>query len=55
MKLIPIYAWKKGLHVFEARQERFIKRPWAQGVVLLACVVVAMLLANLEATKEVYK
>lgn len=55
MKLIPIYAWNKGIHIFEARQERFIKRPWAQGVVLLACVVVAMLLANLPFTSGAYK
>ncbi len=28
--------------------------PWAQGVILLVCVVVAMLLANLPFTKEFY-
>ena len=55
MKLIPVYAWKKGLHVFETKQERFIKKPWAQGVILLACVVVAMLLANLSFTRDAYK
>ncbi|MDY6276994.1 MAG: Na+/H+ antiporter NhaA [Bacteroidales bacterium] len=55
MKLIPIYAWNKGVHIFETKQEKFIKRPWAQGVVLLVCVVIAMLLANLPWTSEAYK
>ncbi len=31
-----------------------MKKPWAQGVLLLACVVIAMLLANLPATKHLY-
>ena len=55
MKLIPIYAWNKGVHIFESKQERFIKKPWAQGVILLLCVVVAMLLANLPFTRDAYK
>jgi len=55
MRLIPMYAWNKGVRNFRVRNERFIKQPWAQGVVLLACVVVAMLLANLPFTKELYR
>lgn len=55
MKLIPIYAWNKGIHIFESKQEKFIKKPWAQGVILMACVIVAMLLANLPFTKDGYK
>ena len=35
-------------------QDKFSKQPWAQGVVLLACVAVAMLLANLPFTKHIY-
>jgi len=54
MRLIPIYAWTKGVRNFRVRNERFIKQPWAQGVVLLCCVVVAMLLANLPFTKDLY-
>ncbi len=55
MPLIPIYAWTKGFRNFEHRNRIFMKQPWAQGVILLACVVIAMLLANLPATKELYR
>jgi len=34
--------------------QKFMAQPWAGGVTLLACVVVAMLLANLPATREIY-
>ncbi len=54
MALIPIYAWTKGFRNFEQRNKRFQKQPWAQGVILLACVVIAMLLANLPFTKHFY-
>lgn len=54
MQLIPIYAWNKGIRNFEHRSKRFTKKPWAQGVILLSCVVVALLLANLPFTKEFY-
>lgn len=54
MRLIPVYTWTKGVHNFDHRRKTFAKQPWAQGVVLLACVVVAMLLANLPATKDFY-
>lgn len=54
MRLIPIYTWNKGIRNFEKRRKTFIKQPWAQGVILLACVALAMLLANLPFTKELY-
>jgi NhaA family Na+:H+ antiporter len=54
MALIPIYWWNKEVHNFRISQDKFSKQPWAQGVVLLACVVVAMLLANLPFTKHIY-
>lgn len=54
MGLIPIYAWTKGVRNFDHRRKVFAKQPWAQGVVLLTCVIVAMLLANLPATKDFY-
>ena len=54
MALIPIYWWNKEVHNFQISQDKFHKQPWAQGVVLLACVVVAMLLANLPFTKHLY-
>ena len=54
MALIPIYWWNKEVHNFRISQDRFSKQPWANGVILLACVIVAMLLANLPFTKQVY-
>ena len=54
MALIPIYWWNKEVHNFRISQDKFTKQPWANGVVLLACVVVAMLLANLPFTKHIY-
>ena len=54
MALIPIYWWNKEVHNFKISQQKFSKQPWANGVILLACVAVAMLLANLPATKHLY-
>ena len=54
MALIPIYWWNKEVHNFRISQDKFSKQPWAQGVVLLACVAIAMLLANLPFTKHIY-
>ena len=54
MKLIPIYTWNKGVIKFNKRSDRLSKQPWFQGVLLLCCVIVAMLLANLPFTKELY-
>ena len=55
MRLIPVYTWTKGIRNFDRRRRRFSNQPWSQGVVLLVCVVVAMLLANLPFTKELYR
>jgi NhaA family Na+:H+ antiporter len=55
MKLIPIYWWNKEVHNFRVSQDKFSKQPWANGVILLACVVLAMLLANLPFTKDLYR
>ena len=54
MALIPVYWWTKEVHHFKISQERFTKQPWANGIILLGCVVVAMLLANLPFTKHAY-
>ena len=54
MALIPIYWWNKEIHHFHISQDKFSKQPWANGVILLACVAVAMLLANLPFTKHAY-
>ena len=54
MALIPIYWWNKEVRNFKISQDSFRKQPWANGVILLACVVLAMLLANLPFTKHLY-
>ena len=54
MRLFPIYWWNKEVHNFRVSQDRFSKQPWAGGVILLGCVVIAMLLANLPFTKDIY-
>ena len=52
--LIPIYTWTKGVRNMDLRRRTFIKQPWAQGVILLTCVIIAMLLANLPFTRDIY-
>ena len=54
MRLIPVYTWNKTLVNIGNRRRAFFGQPWAQGVILLACVVVAMLLANLPWTSHFY-
>lgn len=54
MKLIPIYTWTKGVIKFNKKSDRLSKKPWFQGILLLCCVILAMLLANLPFTKELY-
>ena len=54
MRLIPIYTWNKGLKRFGRRTEKLSNQPWTQGVLLLVCVIIAMLLANLPFTKDFY-
>lgn len=55
MKLIPIFTWNKSLKKLEDSTVRLSNKPWAQGVLLLICVALAMLLANLSFTKEFYR
>ena len=54
MALIPVHWWTKEVHSFQISQDKFRKQPWANGVILLACVALAMLLANLPFTKHAY-
>lgn len=54
MRLIPIYTWTKGYNKFDRGTQKFLHRPWASGVTLMICVIIAMLLANLPATKHLY-
>lgn len=49
-----MYRWVKSKHTFGLRSRSFVEAPWAGGAVLLVCVILAMLLANLPATKLIY-
>lgn len=50
-----MYRWVRGRHQIGMKGRNFMEAPWAGGVVLLACVIVAMLLANLPLTSVYYK
>lgn len=54
MKLIPIYTWNKNVLAFNKRSRRLSNQPWFQGVLLMSCVVLALLFANLPGTKHIY-
>ncbi len=54
MKLIPIYSWNNTRKKFRESGAKLSNQPWFQGVLLLICVAVALLLANLPATKDFY-
>lgn len=54
MKLFPIYTWTRGIRNFKHRRDKFSHLPWAQGAILLGCVLIAMLLANLPFTRDAY-
>ena len=54
-KLIPIYTWDKGVIKFNRNSTRLSKKPWFQGALLMLCVLIAMLLANLPFTADVYR
>lgn len=54
MRYLSRYHWVRMTHTMSLRSKHFMERPWAGGLVLLVCVAVAMLLANLPATREIY-
>ncbi len=44
----------KRNHILSQYGRNFLQAPWAGGIVLIVCVVVAMLLANMPATSHLY-
>ncbi|MFI3286077.1 MAG: Na+/H+ antiporter NhaA [Rikenellaceae bacterium] len=54
MRYISKFSWVRYRYKFGERSRHFLKEPWAGGVVLVLCVVIALLLANLEATRHWY-
>lgn len=55
MRLFSMYGWVRWRHQLEVSGRGFFNAPWAGGVVLLICVAIAMLLANIPATSVYYK
>ena len=54
MRFFSLYTWTRSSHSIKTTGKKFMNQPWAGGVTLLACVIVAMLLANLPATAQLY-
>ena len=54
MSFFTKFGRVKRSHILSQRGQSFLQAPWAGGIVLVMCVVVAMLLANLPATSEIY-
>lgn len=54
MKIIPHYSRVKRRYINDLRRARFMSKPWMSGGLLMLSVVIAMLLANLPFTKEIY-
>ncbi|MFR9533160.1 MAG: Na+/H+ antiporter NhaA [Rikenellaceae bacterium] len=54
MRYISKFSWVRYRYNFGERSRHLLREPWAGGVVLVLCVVLALLLANLEATSHWY-
>ena len=54
MGIFQHYTRVKFQHVFALGGNRLMIMPWFSGALLMLCVVIAMLLANLPFTKEAY-
>lgn len=44
----------KRAHILSQRGRNFLQAPWAGGIILIICVAIAMLLANLPGTHQAY-
>ncbi|MFR9524229.1 MAG: Na+/H+ antiporter NhaA [Rikenellaceae bacterium] len=54
MRYISKFSWVRYRYNFGERRRHLLKEPWAGGIVLVLCVIAALLLANLEATRHWY-
>ena len=54
MNIIPHYSRTKYMHTLELGCSRLMNKPWISGILLIISIIIAMLLANLPATKELY-
>ncbi|MFI3267769.1 MAG: Na+/H+ antiporter NhaA [Rikenellaceae bacterium] len=54
MRYISKFSWVRYRYEFGERKRHLLKEPWAGGIVLVICVIIALLLANLESTSHWY-
>ena len=54
MSLFNKFGFIKRSHILSQRGQNFLQAPWAGGIVLVVCVIVAMLIANLPITADAY-
>lgn len=54
MSIFTKFGRVKRSHVLSQYGSNFLHAPWAGGIVLIVCVIIAMLLANLPATSDTY-
>ena len=54
MSVFTKFGRVKRNHILSQRGKSFLQAPWAGGIVLIVCVIIAMLLANLPATADLY-
>ncbi len=54
MRYISKFSWVRYRYTFGERSRSLLSEPWAGGVVLVLCVIIALVLANLEATRHWY-
>lgn len=54
MKYISKFGWIRYRYIFGERKRHFLNEPWAGGIILIVCVVIALVLANLEVTSHWY-
>lgn len=54
MSIFNRFSMIKRNHILSLRGQNFLQAPWAGGIVLVVCVIIAMLLANMPATSDIY-
>ena len=53
MSIFNRFSMIKRNHILSLRGQNFLQAPWAGGIVLVVCVIIAMLLANMPATSDI--
>lgn len=54
MSVFTKFGRVKRNHILSQRGQNFLQAPWAGGIVLVICVIIAMLFANMQATSDIY-